>query len=241
MFAILDALNRPRGNISSLPHNILDEHHLAKFWMELAVSGSTALLRNEPVQARSNARLSSLLDAAAEAIDEVGYERLTTAMVADRAGASIGTVYRYFPDRIVVLQSVAARSFDRVCSRIDARLQSRESADWWEKIDAVIDELVSAFASEPAFAALRFGDVLDLRPREKQRGGYGALAASVASALENRHNVRGDVPLAFHLEVVLTFVDSLVARAFSTSRKGEKAYLDEARSLAHVYLKGFLE
>ena len=60
--------------------------------------------RNEPVQARSTARLTALLDAAAAVIDEIGYERLTTAMVAERAGASIGTVYRYFPDRIAVLQ-----------------------------------------------------------------------------------------------------------------------------------------
>ena len=67
--------------------------------------GATALLRNEPVQARSTARLTSLLDAAAEVVDEIGFERLTTAMVAERAGASIGTVYRYFPDRIAVLHS----------------------------------------------------------------------------------------------------------------------------------------
>ena len=57
-------------------------------------------LRNEPVQARSTARLGALMDAAAAVVDEIGFERLTTAMVAERAQASIGTVYRYFPDRI---------------------------------------------------------------------------------------------------------------------------------------------
>ena len=71
-----------------------------------------AALRNEPVQARSTARLSALLDAAAQIVDEIGYERLTTAMVAERAGASIGTVYRYFPDRIAVLQALAARNLE---------------------------------------------------------------------------------------------------------------------------------
>ena len=73
-------------------------------------TGPIALLRNEPVQARSAARLTSLLDAAASVVDELGYERLTTAMVAERAGSSIGTVYRYFPDRIAVLQALSARS-----------------------------------------------------------------------------------------------------------------------------------
>ena len=63
---------------------------------EIVDSGADAriTLRNEPVQARSAARLSALLDAAAAIVDEIGYERLTTAMVAERAGASIGTVDR---------------------------------------------------------------------------------------------------------------------------------------------------
>jgi AcrR family transcriptional regulator len=79
---------------------------------------ATAALRNEPVQARSTARLTALLDAAAAAVQELGYERLTTAMVAERAGASIGTVYRYFPDRIAVLQALASRNLERVLGGI---------------------------------------------------------------------------------------------------------------------------
>ena len=80
-------------------------------------------LRNEPVQARSAARLTALLDAAAATVDEIGFERLTTAMVAERAGASIGTVYRYFPDRIAVLQSLAARNLERVLDRVVAEVR----------------------------------------------------------------------------------------------------------------------
>ena len=49
------------------------------------------LIRNEPMQARSTARLAALLDAAAAVVADIGYERLTTAMVAEGAGASIGT------------------------------------------------------------------------------------------------------------------------------------------------------
>ena len=90
--------------------------------------GATALLRNEPVQARSTARLTSLLDAAAQVVDEIGFERLTTAMVAERAGASIGTVYRYFPDRIAVLQSLSARSLALFLERVGPALTATEQA-----------------------------------------------------------------------------------------------------------------
>lgn len=63
----------------------------------------TLELRHEPVQARSTARLQGIEAAAEQAIVEVGIDRFTTADVARIAGCSIGTVYRYFPDRVAIL------------------------------------------------------------------------------------------------------------------------------------------
>ncbi len=202
------------------------------------MSGATALLRNEPVQARSTARLASLLDAAAAAIDHVGFERLTTAMVAERAGASIGTVYRYFPDRISVLQSVAARAIDRFSDRARTVLARRDLTTWWDAIDALIDEGVDAFAHEPAFAALRFGDVLDLRPREGDRTGSSQVSAVIAAALASRFGLKDDDDLAFRLEVTFNIVDSLLARAFAFNSRGDKRYIEEAKRVARSYLVG---
>ncbi len=200
------------------------------------MSGPTTLLRNEPVQARSNARLASLLDAAAAAIDAVGYERLTTAMVAERAGASIGTVYRYFPDRIAVLQSVASRAVDRFTDRINDSFASNTHATWWDAIDSLIDHGIDAFTTEPAFAAIRFGDVLDLRPREESPTGSSRITAHIAPILVSRYGIPGGDSLSFHLEVAFTIVDSLLARAFAFRAKGDPAYIDEARTLARSYL-----
>ncbi len=202
------------------------------------MSGPTALLRNEPVQARSTARLASLLDAAAAAIDHVGFERLTTAMVAERAGASIGTVYRYFPDRISVLQSVAARAIERFSDRARTTLTSRELPTWWDAIEALIDEGVDAFAHEPAFAALRFGDVLDLRPRESSSTGSSQVSVVVASVLSSRYGFSDDADLAFRLEVTFSLVDSLLARAFAFDARGDKQYIQEAKRVARSYLVG---
>jgi len=64
-------------------------------------------LRNSPVQARSVDRLATILDAARQVLEEVGRDRLTTGMVAEAAGCSIGTLYRYFPDRVAVLDAIA--------------------------------------------------------------------------------------------------------------------------------------
>ncbi len=62
--------------------------------------------RVEPVQERSRKRLESLRAAAREAIEQKGIERFTTADVARISGASIGTVYRYYSDRVAVLDDL---------------------------------------------------------------------------------------------------------------------------------------
>jgi AcrR family transcriptional regulator len=198
-------------------------------------SEGAALLRNEPVQARSTARLAGLLDAAAAVIDEIGYERLTTAMVAERAGASIGTVYRYFPDRIVVLQSLSARSLTDFSEQTRETLADPRHSTWWDAVEAALMGAVAAFRSTPGFRSLRFGDVLDIRPRPTNRTGNGSLAEIIASALRDRFNLGGD-DLSFHLEIVVDAVDSLLARAFAFDPKGDDRIIRESLTITRAYL-----
>jgi len=63
-------------------------------------------LRNDPVQLRSAATLAKLEAAAIAMIAEHGRDGFTTKHIADHAGVSIGTSYRYFVDRKAVLDWV---------------------------------------------------------------------------------------------------------------------------------------
>lgn len=199
-------------------------------------AAALAVLRNEPVQARSTARLTSLLDSAAAVIDEIGYERLTTAMIADRAGSSIGTVYRYFPDRIAVLHALCARSLARFVSEGIPLIEADTVHSWGEAVDAALDYWVDAYRSEPGFRALRFGDVLDLRPRTGDITNNGVVAAAIAATLATRHGLTEGDDLQFRLEVALELSDILLARAFTFDALGDDSFIVEARSTARDYL-----
>lgn len=193
--------------------------------------GASAALRNEPVQARSTARLTALLDAAAAAIDELGYERLTTAMVAERAGASIGTVYRYFPDRIAVLQALAARNLERVLAGFRGSVADRSNKTWREAVLAGFDRYVDAFRSEPGFASLRSGDIIDLRPAASARTVNSHIAEVLMTELAARFGTAASVESHFAFENAVEVMDALVARAFARTRNGDAAFLDSGRSL----------
>jgi AcrR family transcriptional regulator len=197
------------------------------------------LLRNEPVQARSTARLTALLDAAAAVVDEIGYERLTTAMVSERAGASIGTVYRYFPDRIVVLQGLSARYIREFSERVRAAVAEPKHSTPAEAIAAALDVVVAGFKSEPGFRSLRFGDVLDIEVSPGVRGGMTVIANAVASGVAERFEVKAKDVL-FPTEVALGITDGLLARAYAENRKGETRFITEAKTLARSYLASAL-
>jgi AcrR family transcriptional regulator len=193
--------------------------------------GASAPLRNEPVQARSTARLTALLDAAAAAIDDLGYERLTTAMVAERAGASIGTVYRYFPDRIAVLQALASRNLEVVLKAIDRAVADRRSSSWREVVLGVFDAYVGSFRTQRGFASLRVGDVLDLRPASGAATANSRIAESLMNGLAARFGTETGPSVLFAFENAIEVQDALISRAFARSAKGDAAFLDSGRGL----------
>ena len=192
-------------------------------------------LRNEPVQARSAARLTGLLDAAAAVIDELGYERLTTAMVAERAGASIGTVYRYFPDRIAVLQALGARNLDRVLSSVSDAVLSEDHATWTDSLVAAFDVLKDAFQNEAGFRSLRVGDVIDLRPAPNPRSYNSIVAETMHDGLVKRFRVTDSAEARFAFEAAIEISDALAARAFASEPVDEK-FLEVARDSTYQLL-----
>jgi AcrR family transcriptional regulator len=202
--------------------------------MELLTVG--APLRNEPVQARSTARLAALLDAAAAVVDEIGFERLTTAMVAERAGASIGTVYRYFPDRIAVLQALGARNLERVIGSVTAEMSDDSHANWAESVDAALDIFLKAFRTEPSFRSLRVGDVIDLRPAENDRTFNSIVSESMLNALAMRFDLPNNAETQLAFEMALEVADALAARAFAFSSKGDDAFILKAGQVARMML-----
>ncbi len=193
-------------------------------------------IRVEPVQARSTARVNALLDAARDTIHEVGYELLTTAMVAERAGASIGTIYRYFPDRVAVLQALAARNRDRVIHAVTTRLHEDKPATVLAEINTVVDTLVNVFRTEKGFRSLRVGDVLDIRPVTSPRSGNSEIARVISDDLRERLGLRLDSAGRLAVETAVDVIDALLGRAFLYSDKGDGTLIDEARRMARLAL-----
>ena len=189
-------------------------------------------VRTEPTQRRSTQRLDALLDAAAEIVDETGFERLTTQMVAERAGASIGTVYRYFPDRVAVLHALRERSIRRFRERVADDLAKTELTTWWDVVDVALDASTALYRDEPGFSVVHAA-----RRETADDGSEPEFAHRMAMLIEAEFDHQSDDPeLRFRLGVALELGDALVNRAFERDPAGDERYLAEAKRVVHDYL-----
>lgn len=196
-------------------------------------------VRTEPIQQRSAARLSALLDAAAVVVDEVGFDRITTAMVAERAGASIGTVYRYYPDRVAVLEGLRERAVQRFRQRVAENLQATKPASWWEAVDCGITAFVDLYRDEPGFRILHFADRERAQSSTADPSDSGFFAHQIAGILSQEYGLSGGPDLIFRLEVAVEMADSLLSRAFTWNSQGDERFIAECRRIMHDYLVGY--
>lgn len=59
--------------------------------------------RKQPKQARSEALVAAILEAAVQVLAKEGAARFTTVRVAEKAGVSVGSLYQYFPNKAAIL------------------------------------------------------------------------------------------------------------------------------------------
>ncbi|TIH28774.1 TetR/AcrR family transcriptional regulator [Subtercola vilae] len=193
-------------------------------------------VRNEPVQVRSSTRISALVDAAAEVIEEVGVERMTTAMVAERAGASIGTVYRYFPDRIAVLSALSLRSMDRFLRQTRENILREKPSTWVELMLVSFDTAVEMHRTEVGFTSIRLGDLVTYPDVEPAGIRSARIADAFAAIITQDFGVDASAELTLRLEMSVNMTDALLVRAFIADKNGDAAIITEARAVVQSYL-----
>jgi AcrR family transcriptional regulator len=68
--------------------------------------------RKNPTQHRAHATIDIVLEAAAQLLETVGEQGFNTNALAERAGVSVGTLYRYFPNKQAILAALGRRERD---------------------------------------------------------------------------------------------------------------------------------
>jgi AcrR family transcriptional regulator len=201
-------------------------------------SHKSSAKKTRPVQVpqRSNGKLrvAAILEAAAAVIGEKGYEGATMAEIAARSGTKIGSLYRFFPNKESLADTIvvsARENLDAVFDRFDAGVNALS-------IRALADDLMAlifGLFTRPALMKL-----LDAgRDWSVKRGEFrSALLQRVAKTLAiHTPNLSkksaGDIALVILLSV----------KAVATHQPffdSESSAADEFRDMTRLYLQSRL-
>jgi AcrR family transcriptional regulator len=107
-----------------------------------------------PCQERGERRVAALLDAAGSVIADVGYEAATMSEIASRAGACIGSLYQFFPNKRSLTQALRAQYGKEFQSTWESLEEQAASLTIEQLVAQLIDTTIEFIGGHPAFLAL---------------------------------------------------------------------------------------
>ncbi|MFI9829939.1 TetR family transcriptional regulator [Streptomyces sp. NPDC051913] len=199
---------------------------------------SATSLRRAPVQRRSAERLTRILDACADLLDEVGYDDLSTRAVAQRAGVPIGSVYRFFGNKRQMADALAQRNLERFTEQVGERLQGADGG-WRVALDAVLDEYLAMKRTVPGFSLIDFGNQIPVGARVAEPNHR--VADRLIALLSGYLGRDADEDLRRTFLIAVETADTLVHLAFRVAPDGDEKIIAEMRELLRAYLSRVLD
>ncbi|MFD3837878.1 TetR family transcriptional regulator [Streptomyces sp. NPDC058642] len=196
-------------------------------------------LRRAPVQRRSAERLTRILDACADLLDEVGYDDLSTRAVAQRAGVPIGSVYRFFGNKRQMADALAQRNLERFTARVTERLEEATGGGWRAAMDAVLDEYLAMKRTAPGFSLVDFGNQIPVGARHAEPNHR--VADRLTDLLSGYIDREPDEDLRRTFLIAVETADTLVHLAFRVAPEGDERVIAEAREMLRAYLARVLD
>ncbi|MFD9464293.1 TetR family transcriptional regulator [Streptomyces sp. NPDC060027] len=196
-------------------------------------------LRRAPVQRRSAERLTRILDACADLLDEVGYDGLSTRAVAQRAGVPIGSVYRFFGNKRAMADALAQRNLELYAERVTQRLREGGGGDWRAAMDAVLDEYLAMKRTAPGFSLVDFGNQIPVGARYAEPNTR--VADRLTDLLAGYLDRTPDDDLRRSFLIAVETADTLVHLAFRIAPEGDERIIEETRELLRAYLARVLD
>ncbi|MGH8573382.1 MAG: TetR family transcriptional regulator [Gammaproteobacteria bacterium] len=201
-----------------------------------------AMMRREPVQRRSAARVSAILDACAALLDEFDYDELTTSKIAERAGVPIGSLYQYFPDKRAVVQALTMRNLDAFSVEVERIFaDDRAPNGWREAVDRVIDAYLQMLDEVPGFGRIRFGDVVDTHLLDPEDDNDAVIAAKLSQLFAKSYQVPNSEELQLAFWMVVEVSDALIKLALRLTDDQRAVALATAREVVGSILDRHLD
>ena len=114
-------------------------------------------MRTEPVQRRSENTVEAILNAADLVFAEVGVDAATTTIIAERAGISVGSLYRFYSDKAALAHALADRyltDMRALYRRVEIGVVVPEARSETDALELMVHGAARMFDRYPGYAAV---------------------------------------------------------------------------------------
>jgi len=201
-------------------------------------SQKSSEVRRVPQRQRGHERVAALLEAAAGCFVEKGYEATTMTEVAARAGASIGSLYQFFPTKEVLAQALLEQHSQAVYAELGKLAE--QSASWTteELAERLCGFLVMFRKRHPAFVVLAEStptpgsDGMAIRRR---------VRAELQALLARRAPHRSSEEMYAAAVVVQQIMKAAIAIHAEPGMPGRQAAVTQLQHAMQLYLHGVFD
>jgi len=186
-----------------------------------------------PKRARGVRRVTELLDAGAALFAENGYEATTMTQIAQRAGASIGSLYQFFPSKDVLAEALFGRYVEHVASLLEGLERRAHGLSPVELADKLVDVMLDVRSDRDAAAALS-GSVSGIVERRKPL--RGATRRQIAAILRAANPILPEKTAA-DTAVMIAHVLKIVPTLAREQEDGGQALVAQARKMLAAYIE----
>jgi AcrR family transcriptional regulator len=193
--------------------------------------------RKRPTQARSELTVSILFEASIQVLLAVGYRKLTTTRVADRAGVSVGTLYQYFPNRQALIASVIEGYLNDIVSTIERGCQNLHDHCLEELSAGLVESFIAAKSNRLELARAMHEPLADVGGTALVKAATLKTSGFIAGVLRSCRDAKfRDEPL---LALLLAMACSSLLQTAMTDRSNVFC-LDNLRVHMNAMVLGYL-
>ena len=206
----------------------------------MSVNQNKLQVVRKPMQARSQERYETILDAAEALILDVGIEKTSVHRVAQRANVPASSVYQYFSCRDLILVTLAERYFEKVLRLHEKRLENANITHWQDLVDIIVSAGYEFYTTDTVGEKLFLGINSTVNVRQGAASRLTRYAEKIYPFFENTFDLSGIDGLKEALAISVNVMDAAFIRSLSLHGKIIPAYKDEAMRAVTGYLGSYL-
>ncbi|MEW5852502.1 MAG: TetR/AcrR family transcriptional regulator [Myxococcota bacterium] len=145
--------------------------------------------RRQPMQARAQATVESILRATERVLVKEGYDGANTNRIAEVAGVSVGSLYQYFPSKEALVMALVDEHCDQMLGLMAQHVSESQDASLEVATRAFVRAMLHAHALQPELHRVMVEQLPRIQGFDKVRQ-MSAMAQALVMEFLQRHRAR---------------------------------------------------